>query len=466
MKTKLRVFLGLAILSLIPVVGCGHGHMMLSGPTFGYGARAERSFSQPLGLTAGQTLALSSEYADLEVEMSAEDKPRLDVVLVAYARNKQDAQDLVERCGPSVKSGENRVAIEDAGEPLVYGGPFGTTTIRPHARYHAVVPAGTPLEVELGSGSIEAQGPLGACKLATGYGSVDLADAEGNVDVESESGEIDLRGIRGGTVAARSGYGALKLGEIEADRVSAKTESGRVELRDVQADRVELESGYGGITVEEAKGNQVAAKTQSGHVEFDDVRAQRIVVESGYGTLALADVAGEVTAETSSGAITLSTAEVGPWDLSTGYGDVQVRKVSGSLLARSESGGIRVDGFSGQIDAESGYGSLVLDGVFSNLSAVTSSGKVDVQARTGSAAAAPWTLRSGYGSVELGIPEEFSCRLDARTDYGSIQVALPMLAEEMRSGSEERVSGVLGSGGETVTLETDSGTILVQDNSR
>ncbi len=464
MESKRRVLAVLAVLSLIQASGCGRTYMTLSRPALGYGARAEKKLSLPLDLAAGRTLALACRTAQFEVEVSADGESRLDVSLVAYARSKEDAQALVERFGPVAKRSDGRITIESTGEPLVYSGVFGTTTISPSVRYHAVVPAGTLLDVDLRSGSVRARGPLGACKLATGFGSVDVVGVEGNVDAESDSGDVELHNLRGESVRAISGFGDVTLGEIEAKQLIAKTDSGHVSLSDAEGDRIELGSDFGGMTVNKVKGSEVTADTDSGQVEFDDVRAEHMVVGSDFGSLTLTNLVGEVTAKTSSGTITLSSAEGGPWDLRSDFGAVRVRNAAGNLLAHSESGTIRVAGFSGQVDARTAFGQVVLDGVFSNLSAVTSSGRVKVNARAGSAVATPWKLHSGFGRLELRIPKDFSCQLDASTGHGNIQVNVPMRTEKAQYGSNKRVSGILGSGGETVTLETASGEIRIQDS--
>ncbi|WP_235972833.1 hypothetical protein [Luteimonas sp. MC1895] len=155
------------------------------------------------------------------------------------------------------------------------------------------VPDGLPVEVQLGSGDLQATG-LAGLGLTVGSGDADARRIRGPVDARVGSGDIGLADI-----------GSLDLGSV----------------------------GSGDVTVRGVRGDARVGSVGSGDVELADVTGNVDVGSLGSGDIALERVGGNVS--------------VG----SIGSGDVDIHGVGGNLRVRAVgSGSVDHAGVSGQAD--------------------------------------------------------------------------------------------------------------------
>jgi len=401
------------------VCGCGSTRSFFS---LEQGEEARRQEAHDLELNAGQHLLLDPGIGDVFVEVATDGAARLAATVVASAPSADQAQAVIDRYKIEILPTPTGSSVTVIGEPLELKEGHSTMLIVPRVHFRASVPEGVLLQVVTGSGSIEARGALGACDLDSGYGDLRVEGARGRLRAETSSGSIEVQGVRTDSIELASGYGSIELSDLEAAQVRARTSSGSVRARNVRGE-VELSSGYGGLELER--------------------------------------IDGRVNARTSSGVVLLSDCSTGPWNLRSGYGDVEVHAVRGELGVKTSSGQVLCQGFEGAARIESGYGPVTVSGVLREIVATTTSGKVRVEALPGSRADAAWRLRSGYGTVEIELPGDFDCNLDARTGYGSIESGFPVAMEAGRRASNS-LFGTIGAGGRTVALETSSGDVLVR----
>jgi hypothetical protein len=112
--------------------------------------------------------------------------------------------------------------------------------------YQLVVPPGTRVEGESGSGSV-------------------TVDGVAAVDVEAGSGSIDVRDVAG-AVRASTGSGTVSLARIGGPS-TARSSSGSITGRDL-AGPVDAGTSSGDVTLELARPQDVRAETSSGDVEL------------------------------------------------------------------------------------------------------------------------------------------------------------------------------------------------------
>jgi hypothetical protein len=162
----------------------------------------------------------------------------------------------------------------------------------------------------------------------------------------------------------------------------------------------------------------------------------RVVVQTGSGDVVARDLAAGVEAQTGSGTIDAGHIN-GAATLRTGSGDIRLDGVSGEVQATTGSGAIRGQDLPALRLATTGSGSIRLSGVFSG----------DAQVRTGS------------GDVTVGVARSSSVRIAARTDSGRVLVRDLTLADQR--GDWRSVSGTVGTGGGTLTINTGSGNVTL-----
>ncbi|MFE1168566.1 DUF4097 domain-containing protein [Nocardiopsis sp. NPDC058789] len=178
--------------------------------------------------------------------------------------------------------------------------------------YEVTVPAGTRVTLQTVSGRVAVENLEGDLSVETTSGAVDVTEQVGVVEVETVSGEVALDGVEG---------------SVEAHTVSGRiTASGEGALLDVS-------STSGTIVTEDFGADEVRAESVSGSLELG----------GGFTTL---------EATTTSGDVSLRTAD--PFDL------LSVETVSGAVAATVPDGEYEVTGesVSGQreFDVDTGNG--------------------------------------------------------------------------------------------------------------
>lgn len=201
---------------------------------------------------------------------------------------------------------------------------FGSVTV------DVVVPVGSSLEIETGSGEVQARGRFGDSDIRSGSGDVVVGDFD-QLRMTSGSGDVTVESAE--TLRVTSGSGDVRIGR-SMTRAELRTGSGDVSVQDaadlsvitgsgdasVGSTRglVSVSSGSGDITVGRADEGEVQAKVASGDV----------VVGVPHGTAALLDcssVSGRVTSDLVSGD--------GPGESEKGV-VLRLRAVSGDVLVR------------------------------------------------------------------------------------------------------------------------------------
>jgi hypothetical protein len=182
-------------------------------------------------------------------------------------------------------------------------------------------------------------------------------------------------------------------------------------------------------------------RNRSVKVEVRVPRESDIEVNTGDGSVSVQPVSGRVRIE-------------------TGDGSISVEGLRGDVQLRTGDGGIDAAGLDATLRAHTGDGHLRVRGRFDGLDLSTGDGSIDAQVEAGSKASAGWALRSGDGSITLGLPSDFAADLDAHTGDGHITLDLPVSVEGRISASTVR--GKLNGGGPVVTVRSGDGSIRLQ----
>ncbi|MFC5751202.1 DUF4097 family beta strand repeat-containing protein [Actinomadura rugatobispora] len=229
-----------------------------------------------------------------------------------------------------------------------------------------------------------------------------------------------------------------------AEQTRVDYDAGRLHVR---SPRNTLRSLFGRtpsieVTVELPAGSRVDAKGTGnfrgegrlGDCSFDtaagSIRLDRA------GRLKLRSAAGDVRVDRSGGHA----------DVLTSTGKIWLGAVEGTAVARTSNGDITVGEAAGELRLKTANGDITVDRALAAVGATTAFGSV----RIGEAVRGAVTLETGFGELEIGIPEGTAAWLDVRSRFGSVR-------------SELETSGAPPEGGETVEVRarTGYGDILV-----
>lgn len=134
------------------------------------------------------------------------------------------------------------------------------------------MPAGIPVRVKNGSGSISIKGVAGV-DIEDGSGSIELVDIQGDVRIDDGSGSLSLSGVTG-NVWIEDGSGSIEVRQVGGSLTVEEDGSGSIAVESVQGDVIIMDDGSGSIDVREVGGDFTVDEDGSGDLEFSGVKGR------------------------------------------------------------------------------------------------------------------------------------------------------------------------------------------------
>lgn len=146
-------------------------------------------------------------------------------------------------------------------------------------------------------------------------------------------------------------------------------------------------------------------------------------------------------------------------DLHSGFGDISGENLQGKARVDTGFGKIRFPGFNGQFTGDTGFGDIRMDGRFDRLDVKTGFGSIRAAVARGSKMTDDWRVESGFGSVDVDLPEDLNADIKASSGFGHVSTEIPLAV----SGTEEHssVHGKLGAGGLPLQVSTGFGHVHI-----
>jgi hypothetical protein len=197
-------------------------------------------------------------------------------------------------------------------------------------------------------------------------------------------------------------------------------------------------------------------KTSGGSVEISNLRADADLGTSG-GSIKVADLSANLQGRTSGGSIRLE--EIGGnAEVDTSGGAIEGDSITGRLEARTSGGSIRLEKVGGDLLAHTSGGSIRIEDAGGRVDAKTSGGSVEVTFAKANARGGE--VETSGGGVTVRLDPSASLNLEASASAGSVSTDLPI--QIVGTISKSRLSGTLGSGGETLRLHSDGGPVRIE----
>lgn len=245
-------------------------------------------------------------------------------------------------------------------------------------------------------------------------------------------------------------------------RVTVSTFDGRVRIEAWDRAEVLCQAEKRGRDQSEADQIEIIASQSGDEIRFE----ARLPRRRNWNSHAQADLTihvprqTDLTARTGDGGIE-ARGVTGQISLSTGDGNIIATDLEGSLRVQTGDGAVELTDVRGRLQAQTGDGKMQVRGRFTALEAGTGDGSLTITIEPGSQMESAWSLRTGDGSIQLSLPDEFSAELDAHTDDGSISTDLPVLISGKLGNS---LRGRLNQGGNLLTVRTGDGSIILRKN--
>ena len=183
-----------------------------------------------------------------------------------------------------------------------------------------------------------------------------------------------------------------------------------------------------------------------------------ITVGGTYADVTLDGSGGDVTVDTNRGDIKVIGGS-GFMSLKTVQGQIDVSKSKGRVEARAVNEGIHLADISGDISAESTNGSLILDRIDSaNVDLYTVNGNISYDGPIKDKGVYRMTTHNGL--IGLGVPEKVNLTLMVRTYNGGFRSTFPLKLDDQNP--RKRFTVTYGDGSARVELESFGGTIALR----
>jgi DUF4097 and DUF4098 domain-containing protein YvlB len=227
--------------------------------------------------------------------------------------------------------------------------------------------------------------------------------------------------------------------------VTGKSESGahvvvtsnRADLGDLFSFRFDEEPG--GVRIEVRKRSvQPWPKSLQVRLELQVPTKTSVDIRTGGGDVKVRQLAGDTNLETSGG-------------------DVEVSGLAGNLTARTSGGDIELRDLSGDVNVKTSGGDITLENASGRVEARTSGGDVTAALARGNAKGGE--IETSGGDIKVRVDPAVSLTLDASTSSGEVVSDLPLkITGEI---SPSRLHATLGSGGETLRVHTNGGSVHI-----
>jgi hypothetical protein len=176
------------------------------------------------------------------------------------------------------------------------------------------------------------------------------------------------------------------------------------------------------------------------------------------GRVRMRDIGGPLAVETSGGRIQVDGVD-GSALLRCSGGRIEAAEIDGSLFARTSGGRVEVANVEGDVDVKTSGGRVEVFGAGGGVEATTSGGRVVASFTTSEPRG---ELRTSGGRIEVLLPADACCCLDARTSGAGVELDDHFACYDREKRSSNRVVAELNRGGETLKLRTSGGRILVR----
>jgi DUF4097 and DUF4098 domain-containing protein YvlB len=183
-----------------------------------------------------------------------------------------------------------------------------------------------------------------------------------------------------------------------------------------------------------------------------------ISVSGTYADVTMEGVGGDVTVETTRGDINV-TGGSGVVVLKSIQGEVTLQKAKGRIEVRAVNEGMHLADISGDLSAETTNGSIILDRIDSgNVDLYTVNGNISYDGPIKDQGV--YRLTTHNGMIAIAVPEKVNASLLVRTYNGNFRSTFPVKLDDQNP--RKRFTLNLGNGSAHVELESFGGTIALR----
>jgi hypothetical protein len=416
------------------------------GPSFSFDSQSTHP------VAAGTAVEVDNAFGAVRVKKGAPGEVGVQLHKVVFRRTEGEAKEFSDRIrlsavadGPTLRVSTNRDELDHGRRDEV-----GFET-----HLELTVPPETPVKVKNEHGEVEIADAARA-EVWASYEAVRVERVAGPVSVDLRHGDATVMEV-GGDLTLTNRYGRSEVRDVQG-RAQLDTEHGDLALTNVGPSVLRVT--HGSVTVQTVRGS-LEVHGQHAGLSVAEVSGDA-TIESSFNEVQVHKVGGQARIKVEHGQVELEDA-AGPAKVEASFGDVRLLRVAGPVEVDVKHGGLQAEALEKGAVARVSGEEVVLDGF---------AGPVDLDVERAGARlvprgplAAPVTVRTRHGGIELEVPPGSRMALEARAQDGEVDVDVAGLSVQRvpdPNGGSDRVMGRLGDGANRVLLETEHGGVRVQ----
>ena len=313
------------------------------------------------------------------------------------------------------------------------------------------LPPGVSVSALTEEGSVHVQGPFSRVEAGSGEGPVEVRGVAGPVAVTARDGAVRASEIEG-SLQIRARRGVIEVESVTGP-IAVESEGAPVWISGAGSS-VKVDGRNAPVGVERAAG-PVEVETRISPIRLDRIEGAALV-QTEYGPILAASVGGLLQIRAESAQVEVRRARAGV-EIKSDGGSVVIEDVLGPVTVSSGRGEVRASRLSGAAKFSGHAGAITVRGFEDTLSVEGGNAPVDVATDS---LGGTVSLDTTHGEVRLTLSATESFALSAESDGGDVES--DFVLEQTTGDGRSRWTGSAGSGGERVTISTESGDVTIR----
>jgi DUF4097 and DUF4098 domain-containing protein YvlB len=396
-----------------------------------------RNFDQSQAVRAGQGVRIEHKLGDVVVRTQPKAEVAVHAVIRCSASDISEAKWYAESIRIALQPSSTGLLVETQYPKQDTDGFLGGRNISYSVSLEVTIPDTAPLE------------------LRNSFGAVTVTDLKADGDIATSHGKLLFRNGRGSQRLENS-FAAVEVTGNNGD-VGLATTNGTVDVADI-AGTVTIKNRFGKVTVSRVKGN-ITVENGNGAVDASGITGSA-VLNTSFAAVRFNDIGGQLSVRAVNSSV--KGAKAGNFaSIENSFAPVEISDVRKALKVISRNSSVTTSDIGEDLNVKASFGPVHADRVGGAVDIENQNGTVDVSLAARQSCR-PVNVKTSFAAIRIGVPDNASYAVVARTSFGQIHSDFPVLVQGAMAG--DSLSGKIGGGGCTMQLRTQNGGIQIVRN--
>ena len=393
-----------------------------------------RNFDQTQTVPSGQRIRIEHRLGDVVVRTQARPEVIVHALIRSSAPDMNEAKRYADNIRIALQPSSSGLLIETQYPKQDTGGMFGGRNISYSVSLEVTIPESAPLE------------------LRNSFGAVTVTDLKSGGDIATSHGKLVFRNGRGSQRLENS-FAAVEVSSNAGD-VTLSTTNGAVDVTDVSG-TVTVKNRFARVTIARVKGN-VTVDNGNGNVEASGISGSAILTTS-FGAVHFDDIGGQLSIRAMNSGV--KGAKAGDSvSVDNSFSPVEISGVRKTLKVVSQNSSVTASDIGEDMTVKASFGAVHGHRIGGAVDVENQNGAVNVSL-TARQSCKPVNVKTSFGAIRLGVQENASYAVTAKTSFAHIHSDFPVLMQGALGA--DSLTGKIGGGACPMQLRSQNGAIEI-----